>query len=116
MSRNNVYWDGSVHITYKDTELDVDVSAFGAYYYSPGTMYRRNGDPGDPPEAEAEADVDTIDIEAIYIDGVNILSWLKDKVIKEIEGLCQDAIEDGQLEMESYEPDYDDYEPEPEDY
>lgn len=110
MSRNNVYWDGSVHITYKDTELDVDVSASGTYYYSPGCMYRRNGDPGDPPEEDTE--VDTIDIEGIWLDGCNILSWLKDEVIKEIEGLCQEVIEDGQLEMESCEPDYDDYEPE----
>ncbi len=108
MSKSNaVYWDGSVNITYKDVELDVDVSASGTYYYSPGCMYRRNGDPGDPPEEETT--VDKLDVEAVYIDGTNITSWLKDEVIKEIEELCCEAIEDGQLEMETFdEPDYDD--------
>lgn len=116
MSRNNVYWDGSVHITYKDTELDVDVSASGTYYYSPGCMYRRNGDPGDPPEEDTE--VTDIEVEFVYLEDINITAWLKDEVIKEIEELCQEAIEDGQLEMESCEPDYDDYDDdyEPEDY
>lgn len=108
MSKGTVYWDGSVNITYKDVELDVDVSAQGTYYYSPGCMYRRNGDPGDPPEEET--DVISIDIEGVFITGidVDIKSWLKDEVLKDIEALCQEAIEDGQLEMESCEPDYDD--------
>ena len=116
MSKGNVYWDGGVHITYKDIELDVDVSATGSYYYSPGTMYRRNGDPGDPPEEET--DITSIDIEGVFITGidVDILKWLNKETIKAIEDLCCEAIEDGQLEMESCEPDYDDYEPEPEDY
>ena len=32
-------------------EVEVDVEVRGVYYPgSPGTWYRRNGDPGDPPE------------------------------------------------------------------
>ena len=120
MSKGNVYWAGNVYITYKDVELNVYVNASGTYYYSPGCMYRRNGDPGDPPEEETE--VTSIDIEHIFITGidddddVDILKWLKPEVIKEIEELCQEAIEEGQLDMQADEPDYDDYEPEPEDY
>ena len=109
MSRSAVYWDGSVNITYKNVELDVDVSAQGTYYYSPGCMYRRNGDPGDPPEEET--DVTSIDIEGVFITGIDtdIKSWLNAETIKEIEDLCCEAIEDGQLEMETCdEPDYDD--------
>lgn len=111
MSKGNVYWDGSVTVTYKDIELDVDVTASGTYYYSPGCMYRRNGDPGDPPEEET--DIVSIDIEHIFINSmyedIDIKSWLNAETIKAIENLCQEAIEDGQLEMESCEPDYDDY-------
>lgn len=114
MSKGNVYWDGNAHIIYDGTELDVDLSASGTYQYYPGCAYRSNGDPGDPPEEDTE--VDTIDIEGIWLDGVNILKWLKDEVISDITSLCREAIEDGQVEMESCEPDYDDYEPEPEDY
>lgn len=108
MSRNNVYWDGSVNITYKNVELDVDVIASGTYYYSPGCMHRRNGDPGDPPEEET--DIISIDIEGVYIAGidVDILKWLNKETIKAIEDLCYEAIEDGQLEMQVDEPDYDD--------
>ena len=97
MSKSAVYWDGGVHISYKDVELDVDVTASGTYYYSPGCMYRSNGDPGDPPEEET--DVDTIDVEGVFITGIDtdIKSWLKDEVLKDIEALCQEAIEDGQL-------------------
>lgn len=117
MSKSAVYWDGSVNITYKDVELDVDVSAQGTYYYSPGCMYRKNGDPGDPPEEET--DITSIDIEGVFITGidVNILKWLNKETIKEIEALCQEAIEDGQLgNGEGLEPDYDDYDDyEPED-
>jgi len=118
MSKSAVYWDGSVNITYKDVELDVDVIASGTYYYSPGCMYRRNGDPGDPPEEET--DIDKLDVEAVYLDDINITSWLKPEVIKEIEDLCYEAIEDGQLgngeglDPEPYD-DYDDYEPEDDD-
>lgn len=110
MSRNNdTFWDGSVHIEYKNVELDVDVIASGTYYYYPGCMYRRNGDPGDPPEEDTT--VEKIEVEAVYLDGADIVSWLKDEVIKEIEELCIDAIEEGQLgsgesmEPEPYEPD-----------
>lgn len=101
MSRNNAYWDGSVHITYDDVELDCDVLARGTYYYSPGTMYRRNGDPGDPPEEDI--DVASLELEDVYIDGENIMHWLKDDVIKEIKDLCIEAIEEGQLSAEDFE-------------
>lgn len=110
MSRSNVYWDGSVNVTYKDIELDVDISAEGTYAYSPGTMYRSNGDPGDPPEEET--DIISIDIEHIFINSmyedIDIKPWLNVETIKAIEDLCQEAIEDGQLEMQIDEPDYDD--------
>lgn len=120
MSKGNVYWDGSVNITYKGIELDVDVIASGTYYYSPGCMYRRNGDPGDPPEEET--DIDKLDVEGVFITGidVDILKWLNKETIKEIEDLCYEAIEDGQLgngeglDPEPYD-DYDDYEPEDDD-
>lgn len=37
---------------YPETGYMLEYSAYCSvdYYYRPGTMYRRNGDPGDPPE------------------------------------------------------------------
>lgn len=110
MSKGKVYWDGCCNVEYKGIYLDIDLSASGTYQYSPGCMYRSNGDPGDPPEEETE--VDSIDIEGIWLDGVDISKWLKDEVISDITSLCREAIEDGQVEMESCEPDYDDYDEE----
>lgn len=112
MSKGKVYWDGCCNVTYKGVYLDIDLCASGTYQYSPGCMYRRNGDPGDPPEEETE--IDTIDIGGVFIAGIDtdILKWLNKEAIKEIEDLCYEAIEDGQLEMESCEPDYDDYDEE----
>ena len=41
-------------------ELAITVSSVG--YSSPGTMYARNGDPGDPPEGDDQRTVEDIDI------------------------------------------------------
>lgn len=46
--------------SYHEEEYDVDdgmtctLDATAYYHYTPGTMYKRNGDPGDPPETEFE--------------------------------------------------------------
>ena len=44
-----------------DIEVDLDGDIYyvsgeyqGIVYYSPGSMYRSNGDPGDPPEYDSE--------------------------------------------------------------
>lgn len=44
-----------------DIEVDLDDNTYyvsgkyrGKVYYSPGSMYKSNGDPGDPPEYDSE--------------------------------------------------------------
>ena len=109
MSRSAVLWDGSVHIEYDGVELDCDVRASGTYYYYPGCMYRRNGDPGDPPEEDTT--VEKLTVETVYLDGADITSWLNQDTLKAITDECMNAIEEGQLgsgesmEPEPYEPD-----------
>lgn len=48
---------------------------------SPGCMYKRNGDPGDPPEAEE------IDINEVYAEGstVNLLDFLSEATLENLE-------------------------------
>ena len=46
------------------------VYATAYYSYTPGTMYKRNGDPGDPPEEDFEVlDVDLSDFRSINENG-----------------------------------------------
>ncbi len=45
------YYSGTV--TVRDDE-EIEVEAVAEEYHDPGCMYRRNGDPGDPPEDSFE--------------------------------------------------------------
>lgn len=108
MSRNNVYWDGCVSIEYDGVDLDVDVHASGTYYYYPGCMYRKNGDPGDPPEEDIT--VEKLTVEKVYLDDEDISSWLNQDTLRAITDECMNAIEEGQLgNGESPEPEPYDY-------
>ena len=101
MSVTNVSWTGS----YDDEDVTVDFVATGTHYYSPGCMYRRNGDPGDPPEDEYN--VDRIDITAAHNDDGECLSCLTEAQLDRLEDDITVAIEDGE-----YEPSVDYMDPE----
>jgi len=58
------YNNDDLEFSYNGREYSVDVHARAEYYYSPGCMYRRNGDPGDPPEYDFEI----TDIDATWYD------------------------------------------------
>lgn len=64
MTGTLTYNNDDLEFTYDGKEYCVDVHATAEYYYSPGCMYRRNGDPGDPPEYDFEI----IDIDATWYD------------------------------------------------
>lgn len=78
-------------------DTEVEFRAYGTYYYSPGCMYRKNGDPGDPPEEE-------IDVNKIYIDSLVDVEGksvsLTDEKLKELEGDIEEATLDGDFEMQ----------------
>lgn len=104
--RNAVVWDGIVRIDYDDVELDCDVLASGTSYYYPGCAYNRNGDPGDPPEEDIT--VESLDVKYVYLEGIDITSWLKQDTWRAITEACICVIEDGQLgsgERAELEPD-----------
>jgi hypothetical protein len=94
MFKTNVTWSGS----YDDEDVTVDFIATGTHYYSPGCMYRRNGDPGDPPEDDYE--VESIDITSAHDDNGECLSRLTDAKIGELEEKIASAIDNGDYEPE----------------
>ena len=87
---SNVIYDGCVSVEYKDKEYDVDVTALGTYTYYPGCMYRKNGDPGDPPEENLN--VDSFDVEYIFYHGNRI--EIPDEELKDFNDCVQGALED----------------------
>ena len=48
------YDDDTLYLGIEDKTYRLDIHAEAAYWYTPGTMYRSNGDPGDPPDEELD--------------------------------------------------------------
>lgn len=97
------YYNPDYRIEYKGTEYSVMVDAYGEGWYTPGTMYRSNGDPGDPPDGDWE-------IKEVNIFQIKV--WNKDKddwvslrgspeEIKEIEKALSNIIEE-ELEEDDF--------------
>ena len=59
------YYNDDYRVELNGVEYSVEVSAYGEGWYTPGTMYRSNGDPGDPPDDDFN--IETIDIIKIKI-------------------------------------------------
>jgi hypothetical protein len=59
-----------IFVSAYDDPLIVD---FNYYPGSPGSMYKKNGDPGDPPESEE------VEILSARIDGVDVYDRLSDE-------------------------------------
>lgn len=79
-----------------------DCEAHITFTYSPGrpgTWYKRNGDPGDPPEP------DELDIESVKVDGSEVPE-LSDRQWAIVEQACYDAVagdeEDREAEADEY--------------
>lgn len=64
MTSTLTYNNDDLEFTYNGRYYSVDVHATAECSYSPGCMYRRNGDPGDPPEYDFEL----TDIDATWYD------------------------------------------------
>lgn len=64
MTSTLTYSNDDLEFSYNGREYSVDVHATAECYYSPGCMYKRNGDPGDPPEYDFEI----TDIDATWVD------------------------------------------------
>lgn len=48
------YDDDSFYLGIEGKTYRLDIHAEANYWYTPGTMYRNNGDPGDPPDEDLE--------------------------------------------------------------
>lgn len=109
MRKTLTYSNPEVELVINGTVFSVDVSATAEYYYSPGSMYRSNGDPGDPPESELE--ITNIESFWTYFDDINDatveIEPTKD-MEAEIEEYLYNLDYDDWTEQDDYE--YDDYE------
>lgn len=77
----------SEHIDMTVTYAGLDFEVTGEYEpYVPGTAYRPNGDPGDPPEGGTIDDMD------ILHDGISVYDMLKDEAISKIREAAEAAI------------------------
>ena len=96
------YHNDDFYITVKDVEWQLDFEAKGTWYHEDGCMYRRNGDPGDPPYDETE--IEEINILSAMINGVET------KPTKELETALEEWCEDNIDVFEEQYYDYSDYE------
>ena len=103
MSKSNWSVKDSFTIDRDNVEYIVTFYAQGTYYYDPGCMYLRNGDPGYPPEEET--DVTYLEIESVTDDdGNDIVGKLTAEDIEKLEAEAQELICDGKCELDFGEP------------
>lgn len=109
-----IYGNFSGDVDYDKRKFYVECRVSGDYYYRPGKMYMRNGDPGYPEEEE----IDDIAIEEIacyeYFEDkeepvevnpfdLEIVAYLEEEVLWDGDGVSWEEIE----EYEPEAPDYD---------
>ena len=98
MGKSNWTVKDSFTIDSAGGECIVVFYAQGTYYYEPGCMYLRNGDPGYPPEEET--DVTYLEIESVTDeDGNDIIGKLTAEDIEKLEAEAQELIYDGKCEL-----------------
>lgn len=85
MTSKLTYSNQRMEIKVNENVLYANVEATADYWYYPGTMYRRNGDPGDPPDEELEIDKLKI-LEVIDKDGNSVA------ITEEIEDVVTDTL------------------------
>lgn len=75
---------GTLHFEFEWAEYSIEGTAIatGKHYHDPGSMYKRNGDPGDPPEdSYYNVKITSLDEVIIY-----------DKEGNEVENVIEDAV------------------------
>ena len=66
-----------------------EVHASAYYHYTSGTMYRRNGDPGDPPEEDF--DVLSVTVENVQESGTDDTVPVTQDMIDTVHGMLEDG-------------------------
>lgn len=91
MSTRAIYRDDDVQLEINNKWYRVDVEAEASYYYSPGRMYMRNGDPGYPPD-------ESFDIDDIYATWYEMIGDSEDEIevtpTREMEDVLEDYLKD----------------------
>ena len=101
-------------ITYSNDDLElevgdkyykVEVEATADYYYAPGCMYMRNGDPGYPPEEDLEIE----DIYSVWYEVDEDGNETKVEATPEIKETLEEYLNDLDLNCWSFPEPVDDY-------
>ena len=77
---------GASYLTFYDPvdEIPYEILVSWSYYYSPATMYRSNGDPGDPEESELDWKCELISINDVpVVLGTEVPDWITAEMIEE---------------------------------
>lgn len=94
---------GTYNGTVTVDDYECTVSAECDYYYSPGCMYKRNGDPGDPPEEDFEVTDVSIE-EARDIETNELVEPIPDGLQEKV----REELQNGDYEWSYDDYDYDD--------
>lgn len=106
------YNNHDYRIEHEGIEYSVHVSAYGEGWYEPGSLYRSNGDPGDPPDGDWEIkEVEILGIE-FYDDDcdtwVNLIDYSDDyhKLEKIFKDEIESNLEESDFEITDYMPEH----------
>lgn len=97
MTESNLSFEDTVEVEADGVGYTCEVVAYATYRYWPGTMYRSNGDPGDPPEDDLE--ITRLEVNDCWETetGQRLLF-----IDKHIENACEGFLEDMDLDLWSY--------------
>jgi hypothetical protein len=106
------YNNDDYRIEYNGAEYSVALSAYGEGWYEPGTMYRSNGDPGDPPDGDWE--IKEIDISQIKVWDDDQDTWENltdysdeyDRLEKILKDEIESNLEESDFEIADYVPEH----------
>lgn len=94
MTESYLSFEDTIEVNTDDVDYTCEVAARATYKYWPGTMYRSNGDPGDPPEDDLE--ITRLEVNDCWETetGQRLLF-----IDKHIENACEGFLEDMDLDL-----------------
>lgn len=110
------YKNDDLEIWIGDKEYSGSVEAYGEGWYEPGTMYRRNGDPGDPPDGDW--DIKEVEVLQIKIWDEDKEDWVivndysdgYEDLIKAFKDWVIDNLEEDDFIIDNLEPEHEEEE------
>lgn len=110
------YKNDDLEIWIGDKEYSGSVEAYGEGWFTPGTMYRSNGDPGDPPDGDW--DIKEVEVLQIKIWDEDKEDWVivndysdgYEDLVKAFKEYVTDNLEEDDFNINDYEPEHEEEE------